>query len=706
LNAARRFEILTQMTHHEPTPRKSCVYLFLISFVSLFLELLFIRWIPDSVHIISFFGNFMLLAIFLGLGIGLAIPLRDSQPDNLIRRILSNLFILSFVTALAGIFRFGVTFPGEFAFNEDFFFYQVRINIYLVVSFFVLLATYAFIPVGMLIQFYFRKLSPLAAYSINIGGSLAGIVFFSLLSYFGTPVWLWMAVALALILPLAGSKRMFMAISLALVAMILFADTYAETRLGIKKIWSPYYCLRFVEVDREHSFILIGNSFLLSGLKFYDSGDRFKVERHYYEFPYYFKKAPENVLVLGAGMGNDVAVALRMGARHVDAVEIDPKIIELGKQHHPEKPYLDSRVTLIADDARTFTRNTDRKYDLIVFGTLDSHNLFSQMSSIKMENFVYTLESFREAKKALREDGLLYINTGFADYPVILLRIYNTLTEVFGEKPMFFLNNKSISMYLSGGSRAQLEGLLQSVPQHDFRRRVIIDDTRIRQEFPESYILTTDDWPQMFLKQKMIPKEYLFSLGILFVVSAFFITFYFGKSGKFSPGYFFLGAGFMLLETKGITEMGLVFGTTWLVNSVVIASILLIILAVNLFLIRFERFEKILLMYLLLGISLLASFFFPVSSLGIESRMLKYLLAGLFVALPFVFAAFIFGMDFRKAGDQATVFLASNMLGAIFGGMVEYASMIYGIKSLYLFSLALYFIAMLAMTARRTAVAV
>jgi hypothetical protein len=428
------------------------------------------------------------------------------------------------------------------------------------------------------------------------------------------------------------------------------------------------------------------------------------MERHYYEFPYYFKKAPGNVLVLGAGMGNDVAVALKMGARHVDAVEIDPKIIELGKRYHPEKPYLDARVTLIADDARTFTRNTDKKYDLIVFGTLDSHNLFSQMSSIKMENFVYTLESFREARKALSKDGLLYINTGFADYPVILLRIYNTLAEVFGEKPLFFLNNKSISMYLSGGNRVRIEDLLQSVPQHDFRRRVMIDDTRIRQEFPESYILTTDNWPQMFLKQKMIPKEYLFALGILFVVSALFITFYFGKSGKFSPGYFFLGAGFMLLETKGITEMGLVFGTTWLVNSVVIASILLIILVVNLFLIRFERFEKTLPMYLLLGISLLASYFFPVSSLGIDSRMLKYLCSGLFVALPFVFAAFIFGMAFRKAGDQATVFLASNMLGAIFGGIVEYASMIYGIKSLYLFSLVLYFIAMMAMTAWDTGV--
>jgi len=684
---------------------RSGIYLFLISFVSLFLELAFIRWIPDSVHIISFFGNFMLLAVFLGLGIGLAIPLKDSQPRDFNRRILTNLFVLSLFTALAGIFRFGVTFPGDFAFNEDFFFYQIKINIYLAVSFFVLLVTYSFIPIGSLIQFYFRKMPPLSAYSINIGGSLAGIALFSLLSHLATPVWVWMSVALIFLVPFAGSKRIFLGLSFVLVGMIISTDTFVEKKWGMNKTWSPYYCLRFSEVDRQHSFIMIGNSFLLSALKFYDSGERFKTERYYYEFPYYFKKTPKNVLVLGAGMGNDVAVALKMGAQHVDAVEIDPKIVDLGKRYHPEKPYLNSRVRVIVDDARTFTRNVDKKYDLIVFGTLDSHNLFSQMSSIKMENFVYTLESFKEAKRALHEDGLLYINTGFADYPFILLRIYYTLTEVFGRAPMFFLNNGAISMYLIGNHTKALEGKLQFVPRTDFCKRVIFDDARMRQRFPESFILTTDDWPQMFLKQKIIPTEYLFSLAILFAVSVFFISFYFRKSVHFSPTYFFLGAGFMLLETKGITEMGLVFGTTWLVNSVVIASILAIILFVNLFLIKFNIPKNIYWMYLFLGISLLASYFFPVSSLGIENRILKYIFAGLFVALPFFFASFIFSMDFRHAGDKATAYLASNMLGVILGGMVEYASMIYGIKSLYFFSLGIYIIAMMAMLARRPSMA-
>ena len=46
---------------------------------------------------------------------------------------------------------------------------------------------------------------------------------------------------------------------------------------------------------------------------------------------------------------------------------------------------------------------------------------------------------------------------------------------------------------------------------------------------------------------------------------------------------FFLGAGFMLVETKAVVHMALLFGGTWIVNSVVIFAVLVMILAANLF---------------------------------------------------------------------------------------------------------------------------
>lgn len=108
---------------------------------------------------------------------------------------------------------------------------------------------------------------------------------------------------------------------------------------------------------------------------------------------------------MGAGTGNDVASALRHGATHVDAVEIDPLILRLGKRFHPEHPYDSPRVTVHVDDARAFFKKTKRKYDLIVFGYLDSHTMLTSFSSVRLDNYVYTLESLREARGLLREAG-------------------------------------------------------------------------------------------------------------------------------------------------------------------------------------------------------------------------------------------------------------------------------------------------------------
>src|SRR5262249_32794546 len=118
--------------------------------------------------------------------------------------------------------------------------------------------------------------------------------------------------------------------------------------------------------------------------------------RRIYDEPYRFG-VNGDVLIVGAGTGNDVAAALRAGARSVDAVELDPVILEIGAAH-PEAPYRDARVRTVNSDARGYLRRTDRRYDKIVLGYLDSHSLFSAMSSVRLDNFVYTKEFFRELR--------------------------------------------------------------------------------------------------------------------------------------------------------------------------------------------------------------------------------------------------------------------------------------------------------------------
>jgi hypothetical protein len=665
--------------------------LFLISFISLFMELLFIRWIPDSIHMLSFFSNFVLLAIFLGLGIGLALPKRKEDENSILTRIMINISVTSIIIVIFDSISFAVRPSNDLNLNEDFLRYKLHLNIYLIVSLFLCLLIYTFIPIGQMISLFFRGEKPLVNYSVNIGGSLAGIVAFSVLSYLCTPLWLWMIIALLLFISFSKSKLRFLLLSFLLVTIIMSSTYIREKRFNYRKIWSPYYCMRF-QNRKDEPFVAIGNSFVQNGFNFdvNASSYRSKLIRDYLEFPFLFKKSPENVLVLGAGMGNDVECALRMGAHHVDAVEIDPMIVELGKKYNPHKPYSDKRVTIIIDDARSFTRNAKKSYDVIVYGTLDSHGLFSQMSSLKMENYVYTLESFRDTKKLLKADGVMYVCIGpYAQF--VRFRLYNCIAEAFGKDPLYYLSRLGNIMYLDGA----IEKIPEEIKGLTYERYVV-EKELIREYFPTSFIIPTDDWPHLFLMEKRIPKEYLFSLTILFVISSVFIFTYFARSRKIDLNYFFLGAGFMLLETKSITEMGLVFGSTWLINSLVISSILLIILIVNTLLIKNEKFDSLYRIYALLGVILVLSYFFPIGKLNIPNFFIKLLLASLYISLPIACASCIFSLHFRKAGEKSTEFLASNMLGAVFGGIIEYASMIYGLKSLYLFVIALYFISMLA----------
>ena len=154
----------------------------------------------------------------------------------------------------------------------------------------------------------------------------------------------------------------------------------------------------------------------------------------YYELPYRLVPHPNNVLILGAGAGNDVAAALRHGAQHIDAVELDPVILRLGRQFHPEHPYSSARVTAHVDDARVFLKKTRDKYDLVVFAFLDSTTLLSGFSSLRLDNYVYTVESFSEAKNALSPHGTLVLSfaTGrnFATD-----RLYASMAKAFDVPP-------------------------------------------------------------------------------------------------------------------------------------------------------------------------------------------------------------------------------------------------------------------------------
>src|SRR5207245_10140957 len=138
------------------------------------------------------------------------------------------------------------------------------------------------------------------------------------------------------------------------------------------------------------------------------------------------------VLISGGGTGNDAEVALRNGAHGVDVVEIDPVIAELGKHLHPDRPYQSQSVRLYVDDARSFLQRNTSNYDLIIFATLDSHTAFSSLSSLRLDNYVFTVESLQQVAQHLNHGGGVAINF-FAINTWLSQRHYDTLKKTLGD---------------------------------------------------------------------------------------------------------------------------------------------------------------------------------------------------------------------------------------------------------------------------------
>src|SRR5262249_262950 len=82
----------------------------------------------------------------------------------------------------------------------------------------------------------------------------------------------------------------------------------------------------------------------------------------------------------------------------------------LGKRLHPERVYQDPRTKPVINDARSFLRQTDQRFDTVVYGLLDSHTNLGAMTNVRLDSFVYTLQGFEEAVARLTDRGLLVVS--------------------------------------------------------------------------------------------------------------------------------------------------------------------------------------------------------------------------------------------------------------------------------------------------------
>ena len=690
-----------------------------VSFLILFLELLIIRLLGTEIRIFAYLGNLVLLAIFVGSGLGMY--LKKPLP-------LSASAVLFFLTAVLTTTKYILRTPrfdvklfsgiSELLspLSESYIWQTLNtfsktgavLGLLLTGAILVLLAV-SFMPLGNLLgRLLDKHPRPLIAYSVNIIASLAGMWAFQLFSLAELPPLLGLIIGLsALFLLVEDRFERYFIVAVALITIAAVAPKVSlQPYEGPTTFWSPYQKLTlspiyptkiqlpggyYLEVNNtgymglldlndKHeasaSAILVKNRFALaSELPFLNQ----------YTLPYRFKPAPDNVLIIGAGAGNDANGAIRGGAKSIDAVEIDPLIIRLGKQYHPNQPYQNPAVNTVVADGRAFMERTQIRYDLIVMGLADSHTLSSNLTNLRLDHYLYTRESLARAREILKPDGILILSFE-APRPWIGQRLAKTVADAFGSPPLVF-EVRSDSAFGWGGYffvaakdpniltniLAEQPGLKQFITGHSR-----IFDTQIKP--------LTDDWPYLYLDKPRLPLIHI--LMALFLTGTLLaVKFRFLPAAEFNLPMFFWGAAFLLFEFQNISKAGLLFGLTWQTNMIIITSVLLMILLANLTAER--KLLKPNLAFIGLIGSLALQLIIPLYKFNQLSTIAKLIGAGTILNLPFFFGAVIFAYWFANAKNRSAAF-ASNLLGSAFGGLLEMMSFLTGIKSLLLVTIALY----------------
>src|SRR5205809_245672 len=395
------------------------------------------------------------------------------------------------------------------------------------------------LPLGSLL----RAMPPLRAYALDIVGSIGGIALFTGLSVLSSQPPVWFGILALLLGGLALARRMTR-FTLVNAAFVLATCALVIGATASGDLWSPYYRIsvqRPAGSDATISVNGIPHQAMHAVQRDQPAAEPF-YDQIYEWFP---GRRFGHALVVGAGSGTDTAYALANKVESIDAVEIDPRILELGEREHPDHPYSEPLV---------------REYNAPIGSAA-------------------------------------------------VLAASPTALPVSGQA--------SLASAATPGERPSA---------------------------------ATDDWPFLYLRDRNIAPYYLLALafvvliaGIATLLAARLVA---APVAAFSPHFFLLGTAFLLLETRSLTIFSLLFGTTWTVNAMAFAAILVsVLLAIG---VNAVARPPRLLLYSGLGITLLVAFLLPPSALLFEPAWLRYVAAAVIAFAPVFFANLVFTASFRE----------------------------------------------------------
>lgn len=691
--------------------------LFLFSAVSLFLELLIIRWMSADIRAFTVFKSFPLVAVYVGLGLGFAFGSKNQA-----RWFPLALLLFAGEMQVANWLNLG-----QFVFPSNSFDWQTQLQLPPITNFLCVFPLLLAVPlwlsftVGSAIAPLFESLPPLIAYSMNLAGALVGSLLFAGMSFTDFAPWMLLVIPVVVMLALfqgSGKQKLLYLFGLGAAVVVGYGACAPET--GAFVFWSPYQRL-----DIFHSDIVLkgmGRSFQMYMLKSNHGqylgatdltparlregpvpSDTLRLQVRWM-LPFQLRPF-DNALVVASGMGSDVCQGLLLGAKSIDAVDIDPVIIQLGKDLHPLRPYSDPRTTVICDDARHYLSQCKKKYDIVVLSHLDSQTVLGASSSVRLDNYIYTQQGIRSALSVLKPDGLLVLSF-YSSRPWFANRLYATISATAGYQP---LTLRTRIRTLAGKDEIDPNTVFvlgRSVRDGTFQLPAWLNQYFVLLHLTDNNErILTDDWPYLYLENKAVDTSYLAVLAeIIAIVCLCSRRLLFTPAPSIHWQLFFMGGAFMLMELQFISRLSILFGATWITTSIVINGMLVMILCANYLVIKRPQWftGRMPQLYALLMVLLLASYFLPMGRMLAEMgdhQWLTYAAISLVTFLPVLVVAVIFAISFENV-SKSTRALAFNMLGAVMGALLEYISNFTGINALLIAVMVLYGISYLFSSGR------
>jgi SAM-dependent methyltransferase len=361
--------------------------------------------------------------------------------------------------------------------------------------------------------------------------------------------------------------------------------------------------------------------------------------------------------------------------------------------------------------------------------------LHSSYANIRLESYLFTEQALADIKRVLKPDGI-FVAYNYFRLGWVVERVAAMAEHVFGCKPLVIslpYQEKLLSsapagftMIVAGCNRQiadtfaahknfwlntlparnrAVDGfavdpdVLPAAEQENWQR--IAPATIVRETGEPRF--ATDDWPFLYLQHKLIPDLNIRSMALLGILGVAMIYLFLPKGTgrlRFDGRMFFLGAAFMLLETKAVVERALLFGSTWIVNSLVFFTALVLILLANLFVLKTPP-TRLLWHYVGLVAPLTAAILTPLDVFLSGGILLRYVVPCALALGPMFFAGVIFARSFRDSADPHMAF-GSNIAGTVVGGLTESFSMLLGFRYLLLLAVALYLLSALIKLPQRS----